>query len=238
MEGMNPLLAPDERARAMRMPDLQQRLSWMAAHAVLRTLIGRYLDVDPADLLLVVGEHGKPALAEEPTGRSLSARPEPSAIGSRDATPLSFNISHSGELALYAFTRVGSVGVDIEIARRTIDRVAIAARAFGHEQARWIEQLDPCRQSREFLRMWTRHEAELKCRGTGFGGAGAGGITDGRRPGSAAGMADCQTDAPQAADPVWIAELELGPRAAGAVANLRRPAALQCWTWDGPVKAR
>ena len=122
---------------------------------------------------------------------------------------MSFNLSHSGQLALYAFTETGAVGVDVEVARRPIDEIAIAARTFGPAEARRLGGLDPAIREREFRRAWVRHEAELKCRGTGIGGPEAG--LGGREP--------------------WTAELEVGPRAAAAVAAEHPPRELCCWDW-------
>ena len=65
----------------------------------------------------------------------------------------------------------GAVGVDVEVARRPINEAALAARTFGPDEARRLAALDPVSREREFLRLWVRHEARLKCRGTGIGDA-------------------------------------------------------------------
>ena len=182
------LLGAEECARAQRIPRKRDRQLWKRAHGVLRTLLGRYLQMDPSTLRFADGAHGKPALLDD---------------------PLSFNISHSGQLALYAFAQGGAVGVDVELVRRPIDEVAIAARAFGPAEARRLEALEPAIREREFLRAWVRVEAELKCRGTGIGAGNEG---------------------PRDDDPwLWLAELEVGPRAAGAVALEHPPRELRCW---------
>lgn len=110
-------------------------------------------------------------------------------------------MSHSGELALYAFSTAGAVGVDLETARRPIDEVAIAARLFREADAQRLQSLAPRARRREFLRLWTRYEAELKCRGLGIGGEPAkntpapvtrgarAGYPDGRRGGDRASSA-------------------------------------------------
>ena len=56
---------------------------------------------------------------------------------------------------------------------------------------------------------WARHEAELKRRGSGIGGR----------------------DASTLAKDSWIAELDLGPRAAGAVAAQLPPREMHTWEW-------
>jgi 4'-phosphopantetheinyl transferase len=191
------LLSPGERLRAKRFPSAPNEQRWTRARGLLRALLGRYLDTDPRALRLVQGAHGKPMLLDAVVGVSASGR------------QLSFNLSHSDGLALYAFTETGPVGVDIEVARRAINEIAIARRTLGQAEAERLETLDPATRTREFLRAWVRHEAKLKCLGTGIGRAAAG--TGGREP--------------------WIAELEMGAGASGAVALERAPHELCCWDW-------
>jgi len=191
------LLSPEEHLRAKRFPSARNEQRWTRARGVLRALLGRYLDTDPRTLRFVQGAHGKPMLLDAVVGVSASGR------------QLSFNMSHSGQLALYAFNEMGAIGVDVEIARRKINEVALAGRTFGQAEAERLETLDPATRTREFLRAWVRHEAKLKCLGTGIGRSAAG--TDGSEP--------------------WIAELEMGAGASGAVALERAPHELCCWDW-------
>lgn len=203
-EDLGELLSGEERGRAERLLSEHDRVLWMRSRGLLRALLGRYLRRDPRSLRFAAGEHGKPALVSDadgspPTGRTSLASPP----------PLSFNMSHSGQLALYAFAGQAAVGVDVEVARRPIDEVAIAARMFGAAEAQRLGALDPAARRREFLRSWVRHEAQLKCLGVGIGGADA--TVEGRGP--------------------WVAQLELGTSSAGAVASERRPPELRCWDW-------
>lgn len=201
------LLSDEERERANRLLGERDRRRWTRAHGVLRALLGRYLQRDPSSLRFAIGAHGKPGLAERATESGATQRST-----TATSSGLSFNLSHSGHLALYAFTSTSPVGVDLELLRRPIDEVALATRMFGRTQARRLERLDPSTRRLEFLRLWVRHEAELKRRGTGF--ATVGGVGDERwgaefelAPRAAAG-----------AEP-WIAELEVGSRAVAAVAT-------------------
>lgn len=146
------LLSTDERERAARFASRGDARRWAHSRAWLRLLLGRYLDADPAGLRFELGEHGKPQLAGE------HAR-------------LRFNVSHSAEVALYALALEQEVGVDVERTGRTRDVLAVAGRAFGAEVRGRLAQLDGERREREFLRLWTRHEARLKCWGVGLGGA-------------------------------------------------------------------
>lgn len=198
------VLSPDERARAERFLRARDGQLWARAHGVLRVLLGRYLEADPRMLRFGTGEHGKPALLDD------SAQ-APAKAGSTSGTPagLSFNLSHSGHVALYGFTRTGPIGVDVEVARRSINEPAIAERAFGPAEARRLNGLDETVREREFLRRWTRHEAELKRRGTGIGGA----------------SAEADQGEP------WFAELEMEVQARAAIAVEQQPRELRCWGW-------
>jgi 4'-phosphopantetheinyl transferase len=195
------LLSPDEQARAERMAGARNLALWARSRAALRVLLGRYLRGDPRDLRLTADERGKPALDLQCARKGLDA----------DAMRLVFNLSHSGGTALYAFTTVGPVGIDVEVARRAIDAVAIAARVFGPAEAARLRKLDPEAREREFLRAWVRYEAALKCLGTGIGGD-----EDAALLGA-----------------LWIAELDLEGRGYAAIALEGAPEELRCW--DGPV---
>jgi 4'-phosphopantetheinyl transferase len=188
------LLSGAERARAARFQRPRDGRLWARSRGLLRSLLGRYLQLDPGGVQIAPGPHGKPGL--------------------QPSSPLRFNLSHSGDLALFAFTTLGSVGVDVEVARRPIDTVALAGRVFGADAAAHLERLEGTEREQEFLRLWVRHEASLKCLGTGMGGAEA------RVP--AGGQAQ------------WIAELEVGERGAAAVALEETPVELCCWEWPGP----
>jgi 4'-phosphopantetheinyl transferase len=195
-------LSQDERARAQRMLGARAARRWARSRAVLRALLGRYLHVDPGALRFGVAAHGKPAVADV-------------------AGSLSFNLSHSGAVAVYALALDTEVGVDVEVARRPVDVVAIARRTLGAAQARRLAALRADEREREFRRSWVRREARLKCLGAGIGDAGAdsGSGSDEDGGGRAAAL--------------WIAQLDVGPRAAAAVAARARVGELCCWRWDG-----
>jgi 4'-phosphopantetheinyl transferase len=198
-------LSDDERRRAARIMGENERRAWSRARGGLRELLSRYLEVDALAVELVAGPHGKPELA--------SAGEPP---------PLFFNISHSREVALYAFAADAPVGVDVQVARERgarsgVDHVALARRAFGEHEAQRLSLVEPGRREREFLRAWTSYEAELKRRGTGIGGH------DGP-----SGGGEWIPPGPDTAP--WIVELDVGARAAGALALRARVDELRRWS--------
>jgi 4'-phosphopantetheinyl transferase len=204
MDDVCELLCEDELERAERMLDERDGQLWRRSRGVLRALLGRYLRQEPRSLRFIVGAHGKPALAGDAAEPQAARRAAPEA-----ASRLSFNLSHSGHLALYAFSESGDVGVDVEVTRRPMNELAIAARVFGTAQAKRLQELDPDSRRREFLRAWVRHEAERKCLGVGlFGGEDAG---ERRRPS--------------------LTDVEVGSDAAGALATHSPVGDLRCLGW-------
>jgi 4'-phosphopantetheinyl transferase len=191
-------LSRHEWDRAARFRHDRDGLLWARSRGVLRALLGRYLALAPGAVELALEQNGKPAL------------------GGAAAACVSFNLSHSGALALYAFSRSSPVGVDVQVARgREIHEPAIARRAFGAAEAARLAGLDGEQREREFLRAWTRHEALLKCRGEGIW--------------SPPGAHRERRDGP----PPWSIQLDPGEGAEGALAAERRPLALQRLEWRG-----
>ncbi len=200
-EALPAALSAEERVRAQRIGREPERRLWSRSRGVLRALLARYLRCDASALELIAGEHGKPALAPSVAGEAR----------------LHFNLSHSGRRALYAFTELSPVGVDIQLARerrsggRGPDYLALARRTFGTDEAERLRQLQEPLREHEFLRGWARHEAASKRDGGGLGRRAFGSEENG-----------------------WIADLDAGPRAGAAVA-LERPAReLRCWSWSEP----
>jgi 4'-phosphopantetheinyl transferase len=182
---------------------------WTRSRGVLRVLLGRYLEREPSGLRFIQGASGKPALLVDDPGPNASSVPL-----AADPASLHFNVSHSGEDALYAFSRTTPVGVDIEVAGRRINELAVARRVLGPVTTDRLARLDPAEREREFLRAWVGMEAKLKCRGTGIVGS---------------------LDEVEVTE-LWVVELEVRPRAAAAVAAERAPHELRCWSWSGVAR--
>jgi len=121
------------------------------SRSLLRTVLGRYLEEDPAAIAFRVGEHGKPALADA-------------------SAPLDFNLSHSGSLILIAVATDRELGIDVERMEPGRDFLALAERGLGPDAAARLRELEPTDRASAFYAAWVRHEALLKCGGGGFGG--------------------------------------------------------------------
>jgi anti-anti-sigma regulatory factor len=94
---LSALLSPPEHERAARFIFERDRQRFIVARARLRELLASRLGVAPQAVEFAYGPHGKPVLA----GRFASAA-------------LRFNLSHSEDLAVYAFAERREVGIDVK----------------------------------------------------------------------------------------------------------------------------
>jgi 4'-phosphopantetheinyl transferase len=132
------LLSADELQRAARFIAKEHQRRF--------TVLGRYLTCDPREIQFLYTEHGKPFLAD---------------------TNLRFNISHSDDMAVYAFTRANDIGVDIERVE-AIFKADVAKRFFSNNEYEILTALFGEEQQRGFYRVWARKEALIKGIGEGL----------------------------------------------------------------------
>jgi 4'-phosphopantetheinyl transferase len=142
-------LSPDEIARAGRFRFDKHRRAYVLGRALLRALVASYLRATPAEPKFVYGPKGKPALA--------------GAGGQLD-----FNVSNSGDLAVYTFTLGCEIGVDVEHKRRMVDMEAVARRFFASGEVAELMNLPEADRHEGFFNCWTRKEAYIKAIGDGL----------------------------------------------------------------------
>jgi 4'-phosphopantetheinyl transferase len=140
-------LSAAEHERAARFRFDRDRRRFILARARLRELLAERLGLSPESLEIEYGRHGKPALAH---------------------SDLQFSLSHSGEVAAYAFARGWAIGIDVEAIRPLPEADAIAAQAFPGEELRAYAALGAHDKLSGFFRSWTRTEALAKALGGGL----------------------------------------------------------------------
>lgn len=143
------LLIEAERERAARFKMERIRNQFIAARVQLRIILGRYLDAAPCEVPIAYEVNGKPFLA------------------AKQDCGLHFNVSHSETLAVFAVTRCGRVGVDIERRRAIPNAEALVERFFTRRERDLFLALPECERLDAFFRAWTRKEAVLKAIGSG-----------------------------------------------------------------------
>lgn len=184
------VLSHEELERARRVIRPHARRRWLQARAFLRSLLASYLEQDPRQLVFSTHGRGKPVLTE------------------RGNRMLHFSLSHSGQLAVCALSRMCAVGIDVQLTPSEASARRLARRLLGPEQTARLDLLEPGEHRRQALRAWTALEAESKRTGAGLTG-------------------DERFSGPQP----WSAQLGLDDAGSGAVALALPPSRIGVGTW-------
>jgi 4'-phosphopantetheinyl transferase len=143
------ILDPTELSRADRFVFAADRESFVAAHALARSMLSEVTGRPPASWRFATGAFGKPAVLSDgfPIG-------------------LGFNISHTQGFVACALAHE-DVGVDVEASDRPIE-LDIAERFFAREEVEVLNALPAAQRRRAFFRFWTLKEAFIKATGEGL----------------------------------------------------------------------
>jgi 4'-phosphopantetheinyl transferase len=142
------LLSPDEKRRADKFHFAKDSRNFIVARGILRSLIGKYLEINPAEISFQYSEFGKPGIAANHS--------------------LQFNISHSENVALFAFIKKLNVGVDVEFVKQDIEVKDIATKFFSANEVLNLLALPEKQHTLGFFNCWTRKEAFIKAVGQGL----------------------------------------------------------------------
>jgi 4'-phosphopantetheinyl transferase len=145
------LLSLDELDRAKRFYFEKDRNHFIVGRGLLRTILGSYFNQEPAQIEFVYGQFGKPAIKS----------------GQSDKV-LEFNLSHSKDLAIYAFNWNRRVGIDIEYMIPMADMDNFAEQFFTPRETALINTLSGAQKEDAFFKTWTCKEAFLKANSSGL----------------------------------------------------------------------
>jgi 4'-phosphopantetheinyl transferase len=195
-----------ERAEQYRFNTVRQQFA--LTRALLRIVLGQYLQQDPREVQFCYSAHGKPELLAS-------------------SAKLCFNISHSKELAVFAVCRGQPVGIDLEWINPAVKGAAIARRMFSAQEQDEINALPPSEQQAKFFQLWTRKEALIKL----FGDRLFPGL---KTYEVSAESLSCGCWARVGRQPVWLQDLHLMESFAAAIATPTPPAQVQHrrWHWS------
>ena len=210
-EKLSAALSLDELERAGRFHFERDRHRFVVARGMVRAILARYLEVEPAVLEFAYGSHGKPTLAH-----------------SWSSPPLCFNVAHSQDLGILAVAR-SEVGVDIECFRPIEDCEAIVSRYFSPAEAAALMRFEPERRLTAFFYCWTRKEAFIKARGEGLSYP-LESFEVTMAPGEPARLLRISGDD---VDRWFMLDLPLAPDAAGALVVKGEDVEVSGWEWQG-----
>ncbi len=142
------LLDEYEQQRANDMGNAQLRRRYISTHARLRELLGKVVNVNPAQLRIHRTQYGKPYLADYPE--------------------VAFNLSHTNSTLAVAIAYDCELGIDIELCKPRVNLASLAKKCFGKEELDYWQGLPEIGRALAFYRFWTRKEAFIKAAGRGI----------------------------------------------------------------------
>lgn len=142
-------LSEAEARRAARIADPGKRRLYANGRLGLRMLLEGYTGIPSEKIRLAFGTRGKPGLSEEQ--------------GS-----LKFNYSVSCAYALYAFSRIRELGVDLEIHPRKINWKGLSGRILSDQELSGWNRVPHGKRNAAMMACWTRKEAYGKLLGVGI----------------------------------------------------------------------
>lgn len=145
--GQLALLSEDEEKRASMMATPLLKSCFISSRCCLRCLLSLYIGTEPRGINLTYNNFGKPGL---------------------DSGKVYFNLSHSGDLAVVAFSGCNELGVDIERVKPISEALEIARNYFSRIETSWISAVAGLERWKRFLRCWVIREACVKAIGTGL----------------------------------------------------------------------
>jgi 4'-phosphopantetheinyl transferase len=138
------VLDSNERARAARLWEGPLRSRFVVAHGATRQIIAQYLGIPAALVQIERPPSGKPRVR---------------------GSALSFNLAHSGGMAICAVSYGGRLGVDLEHVRPISNADAMVERLFAPGEAKQYANLPAADRQAAWFSCWTRKEAFLKATG-------------------------------------------------------------------------
>ncbi|MBW4563931.1 MAG: 4'-phosphopantetheinyl transferase superfamily protein [Mojavia pulchra JT2-VF2] len=151
LQDLAAILSNDELARAQRFYFPEHRQRFIAGRGSLRTILSLYLSIAPKLVKFDYEPRGKPFLADQCAESGLS-----------------FNLSHSQNLALCAVSFDRQIGIDLEYIREISDLESLAQRFFLPTEYEMVRSLPANQKQKVFFRYWTCKEAYLKATGEGI----------------------------------------------------------------------
>src|SRR5882672_3797099 len=145
-----PLLSEDEYQRAERFHRPIDHRRFIAGRGILRRILATYLALAPDEARFVYNEYGKPFISAD-----------------QNRGALSFNLSHSSGMALYAVARGRHVGIDIEYMREDFATLDVAERFFSKDEFEALKAVASDQRTKAFFNCWSRKESYIKAIGMG-----------------------------------------------------------------------
>ena len=140
-------LSAGEKARAGRFRFDLHRNRYIRAHGQMRHILASYINVPADDIPIETRHRGKPFLA---------------------AHGIYFNMSHSADTAVFAVTRSGEIGIDVEMFDRKVEIDDLSRHYYTESEQDALAELSGTARRELFFWLWTAKEARMKVTGEGL----------------------------------------------------------------------
>ena len=145
------LLSVEEINKHNRFHFAEDRHLYLVSHALVRNVLAKYLEKQPADLKFHYTEHGKPEVWL-----------------SKNDPIIRFNLSHTPGLAACIVTINDDCGIDAEAIVNKTASLDVAHLMFSDGEFEHLKSLNGRRYLEEFFTRWTLREAYVKALGQGI----------------------------------------------------------------------
>lgn len=136
-----------QRFNSIIIPKIKQK--FIIHRSLLRLQLSNIIKISPTEITIHNTQYGKPFLNNNNLG-------------------ISFNLSHSENYAIYAFSLNNEVGIDIEEPRPHMNIFETASLVLAPCEIAQLKNLAPHEQGAAFLKLWTTKEAISKAMGQGL----------------------------------------------------------------------
>lgn len=147
LDGCWHILSSAEKAQAKRFHFDLHRHRYIRAHGQLRRILALYLDTPPENILIETESRGKPFVASH---------------------NIHFNMSHSADIAVFAVTGRGTIGIDVELFDRKVEIDELSRYYYTLTEQQALALLPEKERREMFFWLWTAKEARMKVTGEGL----------------------------------------------------------------------
>lgn len=146
------LLSEKEKVRYMRFKFDKDRKAFLTSRYLVRTLLSKYIcDIAPEEFIFIENQYGKPDLIEK-----------------QRKSKVYFNISHTKELIVLAFSANPDLGIDAEYTERKMNYLKFAEHTFSSIELECLKDLSAEERKEKFFCYWTLKESFIKAKGMGL----------------------------------------------------------------------
>jgi 4'-phosphopantetheinyl transferase len=142
------IMSEDEKKKAADYKFEKDKIRYIISRGVLRELVSNYTDGLPGDVKFFYNKSGKPYISGK--------------------NNLKFNLSHSGDFAIYAFASGTEIGIDMEYIRNLENPDSLAKTTLSDIEYKIFKSTPGNGRLGLFFRYWIHKEAFLKADGQGI----------------------------------------------------------------------